>query len=295
MIQSRKNNGCKIACVALGVAALESGIAGATNGTQEKTPNGTKPNGMKLVWADEFDKDGRPDPMKWNFENGFVRNEEAQWYQPDNAVVKDGILIIEARRERKPNPNYKAGSDNWKTNREFMDYTSASLTTSGKGAWTYGRFEMRARIDTRSGLWPAFWTVGQSGEWPSGGEIDIMEFYRGKLLANFAWGTNRRWNAKWNSFAKPSSEFPDPDWSKKFHVWRLDWDENSMKLSVDGQVLNTQDVNQTINGDAAGRNPFRAPHFIILNLAVGGQNGGDPAVTEFPARFEIDYVRVYGR
>ena len=119
-----------------------------------------------------------------------------------------------------------------------------------------------------------------------------MEFYRGKLLANFAWGTNRRWTAKWNSSAKPITEFGDPDWSKKFHVWVMDWDHDAIKLSVDGRVLNTQDVNRTVNGDAEGKNPFRAPQFILVNLAVGGQNGGDPAQTKFPARFEIDYVRV---
>lgn len=278
--------GLTMACAALGLMALEGG--GATAGAPVKAPEG-----MKLVWSDEFAKDGAPDPAKWNFERGFARNEEAQWYQPGNARVRNGMLVIEARRERRPNPNYKPGSTDWRTNREFIEYTSASLTTSGKGAWTYGRFEMRARIDTRLGLWPAFWTVGQSGEWPGGGEIDIMEFYRAKLLANVAWGTNRRWTAKWNSSARPITEFGDPDWSKKFHVWAMDWDKDTIQLSVDGRVLNTQDVNRTINGDAEGRNPFRAPQFIILNLAVGGQNGGDPAQTKFPARFEIDYVRVY--
>lgn len=251
------------------------------------------PLGMKLVWADEFDRDGAPDPAKWNFEQGFVRNEEAQWYQSDNAVIKDGHLIIEARREIKPNPNYEAGSSNWRRNRPHIEYTSSCLTTSGKAAWKYGHFEMRARIDTRSGLWPAFWTVGQSGEWPAGGEIDIMEFYRGHLLANIAWGTNKRWNAKWNSKSKAITEFGDPDWSQKFHVWTMDWNENSLTLAVDGLVLNTQDLSHTFNGDAEGKNPFHAPQFLLLNLAVGGQNGGDPTGTQFPARFEIDYVRVY--
>ena len=147
------------------------------------------PAGMKLAWHDEFDLDGAPDANKWNFETGFARNEEAQWYQLENSTVKDGKLIIEARREQKPNPNYKAGSADWRINREFAQYTSSSLSTQNHAAWTYGRFEMRARIDTRAGMWPAFWTVGKNGEWPSSGEIDIMEFYRGKLLANFVWGT----------------------------------------------------------------------------------------------------------
>ena len=287
-------------CAAAAMTIFTGGIAGAAPNQSVAPADASKsaavaaPEGMKLVWGDEFDKDGAPDPTKWSFEHGFARNEEAQWYQPDNATVKNGMLVIEARRERKPNPNYKAGSGDWRTNREFIDYTSSSLITGPKGgAWKYGRFEMRGRIDTRLGMWPAFWTVGESGEWPSGGEIDIMEFYRGKLLANFVWGTNQRWNGKWNATAKPLEEFKDPDWSKKFHVWRMDWDEKTITLSVDNQVLNSQDLSKTINGDAEAKNPFHAPQSILLNLAIGGQNGGDPAKTEFPARFEVDYVRVY--
>jgi beta-glucanase (GH16 family) len=253
----------------------------------------TAPKGMKLVWSDEFDKDGLPEPAKWGYEEGFARNHEAQWYQPDNARVKGGMLIIEARRERKPNPTYVAGSTDWKTSREFAEYTSSSLSTNNKASWTYGHFEMRARIDTRLGMWPAFWTVGQSGEWPSGGEIDIMEYYQDKMRANIAWGTKKRWKAKWNGKAMPMAEFKDPEWASKFHVWSMDWDEHKIVLSLDGQVLNTQDLNHTINGNDEARNPFHAAQFIIINLAIGGGGGGDPSGTEFPARFEIDYVRVY--
>ena len=108
-----------------------------------------------LVWADEFDVDGAPDAKKWTFENGFVRNEELQWYQPQNARVEKGLLVIEGRRERKANPTYEPGSTDWRRSREFGEYTSASLLTRGLHTWQYGHFEMRARIDTRAGLWPA--------------------------------------------------------------------------------------------------------------------------------------------
>lgn len=255
----------------------------------EKKPK----NAWKLVWVEEFNRQGRPNPKDWNFENGFVRNEEFQWYQPDNAQCENGMLIIEARRERKSNPNYKPGSKEWRENREFAEYSSASLTTQGKHQWKYGRFEMRGRIDTRLGMWPAFWTLGVEGEWPGNGEIDIMEFYRGKLLANAAWGTNKRWVAAWDSTAKPMEAFSDPDWSQKFHVWRMDWDENFIRLYVDDLLLNEIDLSKTVNQDKSGKNPFRQPHYVLLNLAIGGMNGGDPSKTEFPARFEIDYVRVY--
>ncbi len=249
----------------------------------------------KLVWADEFDRSGVPDPNKWTYEKGFVRNRELQWYQPENARCESGMLIIEARRERKQNPGYKPGGENRAGGREYAEYTSASVTTRGLHSWKYGRFEMRARIDTRAGLWPAFWTLGVQGRWPQCGEIDIMEYYRDQLLANVAWGSKQPWQAKWNDSKKPLSEFADPNWSRKFHVWRMDWDEKSINLFVDGLLLNSTDLKNTVNADSEGTNPFHQPHYIILNLAVGGTSGGDPSATEFPARFEVDYVRVYQR
>ena len=246
-------------------------------------------DGWKLVWSDEFEKDGRPDPARWTYETGFVRNEEAQWYRPENARVENGMLIIEGRRERWKNPGFEAGSPGWQRSREYAEFTSASVTTKGIQSWRYGRFEMRARIDTRPGLWPAFWTLGVEKPWPRNGEVDIMEYYRGELLANLIWqGTPRT-----ASFTrkKPLTAFNDPEWSSKFHVWRMDWDENRIVIAVDGEVLNDSDLNRAANPD--GTNGFRQPHYMILNLAIGGTAGGDPSETKFPARFEIDWVRVY--
>lgn len=247
--------------------------------------------GWKLVWADEFEKDGQPDPRNWTYEPGFARNEEFQWYQPENASSRSGQLVIEGRRERKRNPNYDPNGRSWRTSREYAEYTSASLTTKGLHSWRYGRFEMRGRIDTRQGLWPAFWTLGVQGRWPANGEIDIMEYYRGVLLANAAWASDKPGAAKWDDLKKPLGEFNDPEWSKKFHVWRMDWDDTSIKLYVDDVLLNTIDLKETINPD--GKNPFHQPHYLILNLAIGGTAGGDPSKTEFPAKLEVDYVRVY--
>ena len=165
-------------------------LAGVTRADQEHHASG-----YTLVWSDEFDGDGPLDAKNWTYESGFVRNDELQWYQAANAVRQNGQLVIEARRERIKNPGFVAGSQSWQTNREYAEYTSASVTTSGLQQWQYGRFEIRGRIDTRLGMWPAFWTLGVDGEWPDGGEIDIMEFYRGILLANVAWGSDRRWVA----------------------------------------------------------------------------------------------------
>lgn len=247
----------------------------------------------RLVWADEFNTDGKPNAGNWTFENGFVRNHELQWYQPENARCENGLLIIEGRREQRPNPTYKPNSTNWKTSRPTVDYTAASLKTQGLHSWQYGRFEMRGRIDIRPGLWPAFWTLGVAGHWPSNGEIDIMEYYRNQLLANVAWGTAKPSTAEWRTTKKPIDSFNDPDWSKKFHVWRMDWDETSIQLFVDDQLLNKVDIKETINKDGSNLNPFHQPHYLLLNLAIGGDNGGDLSATSFSGRFEVDYVRVY--
>jgi beta-glucanase (GH16 family) len=257
--------------------------------------SGTAPAGWQLVWADEFNTDGRPDPRNWQFENGFVRNHELQWYQPDNARCENGLLILEARQEQRPNPTYQLGSAYWQNQRPTIDYTSASLNTRGLHQWQYGRFEMRGRINVSSGLWPAFWTLGVQGQWPSSGEIDIMEFYRGKVLANVASGTAQPNTAKWHSETKPIAEFNDPTWADMFHVWRMDWDAQAIRLYLDDQLLNETLLTETVNQDGTGFNPMQQPHYLLLNLALGGDNGGPLAGTAFPNRFEVDYVRVYQR
>jgi len=279
------------------VALTEIVLIGASGlAARQVSPDAAeRATGYKLVWADEFNTPGRPDPNNWTYEHGFVRNEELQWYQPDNAWCQDGLLIIEARRERKANPNYDPAGRSWRRNRQYAMYTSACLRTRGLHSWTYGRFEMRGRIDTRSGLWPAFWTLGSARSWPGCGEIDIMEYYRGMLLANACWAGQRRWSAIWDDLRKPIAEFSDPNWSRKFHTWRMDWDKDHIKLYVDDELLNTIDLAKTINQTSDRANPFHEPHYILLNLAVGGTNGGNPQKTKFPARFEIDYVRVYQR
>jgi beta-glucanase (GH16 family) len=258
------------------------------------TNSGNSANRYKLVWSDEFNIDEAPDPANWNFEQGFVRNEEAQWYQPDNARCENGLLIIEARRERKKNPNYLAGSSDWKRNREYAEYTSSSLLTRNLHSWKFGRFEMRARIDTRPGLWPAFWTLGVTRDWPHCGEVDIMEYYRGTVLANIAWGGPQKWQAVWDSYRKPLAELSNnTDWSDQFHVWRMDWDKDAINLYLDDMLMNNVSLLTTINQDTEGANPFLQNQYIIVNLAIGGTAGGDPSHTIFPALFEIDYVRVY--
>lgn len=254
----------------------------------------------KLVWSDEFEHNGRPDSTIWNFEQGFVRNHEAQWYQRDNAYQQDGLLIIEGRKEHRPNPTFNPESNHWGQKRESIEYTSACMTTRGSKEFLYGRLEVCARIPTAGGAWPAIWTLGKGMEWPSCGEIDIMEYYRIKdvphILANVAWGDDMHYHAVWNSKRIPYSHFTqsDPKWGQRFHVWRMDWDEHSIKLYLDDELLNEVELSTTVNG-AIGRytNPFHHPQYILLNLALGGDNGGAIDDSAFPMRYEIDYVRLY--
>ena len=248
--------------------------------------------GYKLVWADEFNKNGPVDTNTWRYERGFVRNKEFQWYQPENVTCKNGYLIIEAKKTHYPNPLYSKADTTWKKSREFVEYTSGAIETAGKKTWKYGRFVMRARISTGMGLWPAFWTLGEKGPWPSKGEIDIMEFYKNNLLANIALGTEKPGKALWYSTRKPISTF-GKDWSGKFHVWRMDWDENGISLYVDDMLLNQVKKDSLNNRNELGIKPYQQPHYILLNLAIGGQSGGDPSQTAFPNKFEVDYVRIY--
>lgn len=259
-------------------------------GCQNTKDNSSLESKVRLVWADEFDVDGRPNPVNWDYEYGFVRNNEHQWYQPDNALVENGILIIEGRREQVENPKYDPESDDWRQNREFAEYTSTSMHTRGLHSWQFGRFEMRARIDTLEGLWPAWWTLGVEGQWPHNGEIDIMEYYEGIILANAAWGTDEQWTPEWDDSRAPVSDLGE-DWAVEFHIWRMDWTEEYIRIYVDDLLLNEVDLSETINPN--GKNPFHQPHYMLVNLAIGGTNGGDPSQTEFPVPYEIDYIRVY--
>lgn len=249
-------------------------------------------DGYQLVWQDEFNKDGILDSTNWGYEIGFERNEELQFYQKENAYCKNGLLVLEARREHKSNPYYEAGGTNMRTSRQVSDYTSASVKTQGKRSWLYGRFEMRGRIDISTGLWPAWWTLGVDKRWPANGEIDIMEYYRGVLLANIAClGTDRK--PEWHSNRFSTDSLGGISWSSKFHIWRMDWTEQYIQLYVDNVLLNKVTIDELRNKDGSNFNPFRQPHYMMLDLAIGGTQGGNPGSTSFPRKFEIDWVRVW--
>ena len=254
------------------------------------------PEGYELVWSDEFNSDGVPDERWWNFEHGFVRNNELQWYQPGNARIEDGRLIFKGKRERIKNSNYDSESSDWRKNREYAEYTSASINTRDKFSFQYGIMEVRARVDTTLGAWPAIWTLGNDRQWPERGEVDVMEFYRiadePTILANAAWLGDSRWDVVWDSEKIPLSDYLEkiPDWPERFHTWKMNWSEEYIKLYLNDELLNKVEIENATYDD--GFNPFRQPHYILLNLAIGS-NGGNPEKSEFPIIYEVDFVRVY--
>ncbi len=255
----------------------------------------SEPKGYRLVWHDEFDQEGHLDTTKWGFENGFVRNRELQYYTPENARQEGGILIITGKREEIVNVQFDPQSKDWRKNQKVAEYSSASLNTKNKFDFQYGILEVRVMIDTASGMWPAIWTLGVEKPWPANGEIDVMEFYQVEgeptILANAAWADESK-RANWDEAKIPFDRFleKDPEWMNRFHIWKMEWTAQHIKLYLDGELLNEVDLSQTLNPD--GFNPFHQPHYILVNLAIGS-NGGDPSPSTFPRNYLIDYVRVF--
>lgn len=261
-------------------AFFNSGISNLPGEIRSEKANQTDEKKKTLVWEDNFDGNGLPNPEIWGYEVGYIRNKEAQNYTEkrlENARVENGSLIIEAR------------ADNWNGNK----ITSASLHTYGKKSILYGRVEVRAKLPTGVGTWPAIWMLGNSmkegSRWPACGEIDIMEnvgFDPDVVHANIhtkaynhVKGTN-----KGNKIVieKPYSDY---------HVYAVEWTENRMEFFVDDLSYFVFENEHT----GADTWPFDKPHYLILNLAIGGGWGGQKGIDEsiFPQKYYIDYVRVY--
>jgi beta-glucanase (GH16 family) len=244
----------------------------------------------KLVWSEEFDAKEGLEPAVWEHETGFKRNRELQWYQQQNVSCRDGKLIIEGRREQVSNPGFEKGHRSWRKARRFARYTSGSLITRPEHSWKFGRWEIRARFPAKAGLWPAIWSTGH-GKWPGAGEIDIMEFYRGLILANTV-HAGKSGEQVWNSSRTPIDEFNVETWDAEFHEWVMLWDEKRIAFYLDGRLLNEVDLTPIPKTGPGETHPFHEPHRMRLNLAIGS-NGGDPSETDFPQTYEVDYVRIY--
>jgi len=244
------------------------------------------PPGWPLRWSDEFDVDGPPDPDKWANDTHHNRegwpNHESQYYAPagtDNAVVRDGILRITARREELPDAPDWGG----------QHYTSARLMTRGLAEWTGGFFEARARLPCGAGTWPAIWTLGSQGDWPANGEIDLMEqpgFWPGRILSTLH-------TAAGSGAHGVGARVWLPDACEVFHRYQMLWTDQEIRIGVDGfehLVYPRLDV-----GDAGARRawPFDRPQYLLLNVALGGSLGGAIDDAVLPATLEVDYVRVW--
>ncbi|WP_439113032.1 glycoside hydrolase family 16 protein [Hydrogenophaga sp.] len=257
-----------------------------------KPPEVPSIEGWRLVWNDEFNTDGAVDSSKWAFDthrnkDGWY-NGELQYYSKDraeNARVEDGKLIITAQRERLTTaPDY--GNQN---------YTSARLYTKGKASWTYGRWEVRAKLPCALGTWPAIWTLGDgipdTGVWPLDGEIDIMEqkgFDAGektRVLGTVHTQAFHAGGSKGETVSLPTA-------CSDFNTYQMEWDEDRIRIGVNGSFYFT--YANPKNGNV-NEWPFFRPQHLLLNVAVGGVLGGTVRDDQLPASMEIDYVRVYQR
>ena len=240
----------------------------------------TQKPAWRLVWNDEFNYKGLPDASKWDYDTGSHNgwgNKELEYYtykKKKNAKVENGNLIIEARKE-------KSGSFN---------YTSARLVTRGKASWQYGKIEVRARIPKGTGSWPAIWMLADGMKaWPDDGEIDIMEhvgfhpgYIHGSIHCKKYYHVIR---------TQKTDTLYVPDCSSAFHIYSLEWDKEIIKVAVDGRIY------FSFANEHKGYEywPFDNKMHLILNIAVGGNWGGQKGVDDkaFPFRMEVDYVRVY--
>jgi beta-glucanase (GH16 family) len=233
----------------------------------------------QLSWSDEFEGTGLADSKKWDYEEGFVRNKESQYYtraRLENARQEDGCLIIESHKE-----DYNNGH-----------YTSASVITSGKQSFLYGRIEVRAQLPTGKGTWPAIWMLGDSIRqvgWPACGEIDIMENVGYDPYIIHANIHTKSYNHV-KQTGKGSKIRAEKPWDT-FHLYALEWYEDRLDFYFD----NHKYFSFQNEGTGSDVWPYDKPHYLILNTAIGGAWGGQQGIDDsiFPQKFLIDYVRVY--
>lgn len=241
-----------------------------------------------LVWSDDFDYEGLPDSTKWSYDVGDGcpdicgwGNNELEYYTENrskNARVENGNLIIEAHKE------------------EFEDrsYTSARLLTRDRQAWKYGRFEIRAKLPSGNGTWPAIWMLPEDweyGGWPASGEIDIMEHVGHEPNRVYATVHTEAYNHLEGTQDTDTLRIADAE--EAFHEYALEWTESSINWYVDGEQYSTFTNEQATYKEW----PFDKPFHLILNIAVGGNWGGSQGVDDsiWPQQMVVDYVRVYQR
>jgi beta-glucanase (GH16 family) len=275
--------GCAALCGAIVVMVA---CARAQDSVQPGSP--AAPTGAvewRLVWSDEFDSPGLPDASTWTYDVGGSGwgNNELQFYSEarrENARVEAGLLIIEARRE-------PLGG---------RAYSSARLKT--RAGWTYGRIEVRAKLPRGRGTWPAIWMLPQKGTyaqggWPDNGEIDIMEHVGFDPEIVHASVHTRAYNHV--DRTQRTAQTPVPGAQDDFHLYAVEWTTERIRGFVDDREYFAFANERLSNSQADWRHwPFDRDFHILLNIAVGGNWGGQKGVDDsiWPQRMEIDYVRV---
>jgi len=239
--------------------------------------------GERLIHSEDFSHAGAYDSTFWTAETGFFRNKEAQYYQPANVRVEGGALVLEGRRETVPNAAYDAHGADWRTTTKSADYTSGSVVS--KEAFTYGVFEVVARLPQGAGTWPAIWTIDElSGPYR---EIDLAEAVGsapGEVSSTVYAGPDIKSVAHWGS------KKPMPDLAAAFHVYRLEWRRDLVAVSIDGREALRVNPERAHKG---GVDPLRESMHLRINLALGGSWGGKIDDDALPARMEIKSVKIW--
>lgn len=267
-------------CVGALSACSKKDAADDTVSAQQSIP---QREGWTLVWDDEFNTGDVPSPERWGFDvggSGWGNNELEYYtqYRKENARIENGSLIIEARKE-----NY-----------EGMKYTSARLVTANHGDWLYGRVEVRAKLPAGFGTWPAIWMLSTDwayGGWPQSGEIDIMEHvgYDNGVIH----GSTHCDKYYFKTNTQKTATIRIPTATSDFHVYAMEWYADRIDMFVDSVKYFTS----SNEGTGWQAWPFDKRFHLILNLAIGGDWGGQKGVDDaiFPVRMEVDYVRVYAK
>lgn len=261
----------------------------------DSSETATEYSGYSLVWNDEFNYEGAPSQYKWHLQyipifGGSWANDEEQHYtsRRENAYVSNGTLKIVAKRE------------NYTYNGSTKEYTSARLNS--KFDMQYGRIDVRAKMPSSGGTWPAIWTLGTNVDelgnfhgntagsvgWPTCGEIDIMEqngWNKTDVQANFHWADTQTSEYGTYGEEKSISTLNISDLTENFHLYSLVWTPSRLKAYVDGKILAQISNNSNI--------PFDNPHYLILNIAMGGNLGGGIPESFNEDTMEVDYVRFY--
>lgn len=237
----------------------------------------------ELVWSDEFDTDGLPDPARWGYNtggNGWGNGEQQYYMAQGNATVENGILTIELREEKKDNSTY---------------YSSARMLTKNLGDWLYCKIEARAKLPSGRGTWPAIWMLPTDrvyGDWPASGEIDIMEhvgFDPDVVVQSLHTKKN-------NGGSCITLSTPVPGAREEFHVYGMEWLPDRIIFSIDGEQTLIYEKPEPAEGEKASNAwPFDQRMHLLINLAWGGSWGGREGTDKscLPARLEVDYVHVY--